>query len=85
MKFYFITILTFLYSFWVFAQDEAISEGIDQPDFLKTVQMDLATMNSEKGEGVSLFFKITGIKIICSPIPIEKKLKGFMVKWWNKI
>ncbi len=57
MKFYFITILTFLYSFWVFAQDEAISEGIDQPDFLKTVQMDLATMNSEKGEGVSLFFQ----------------------------
>ncbi|MGM0580073.1 MAG: hypothetical protein ACQETL_05305 [Bacteroidota bacterium] len=57
MRFLFFTILTFFYSFWAFSQDAAVSEEVEEPDFLKSVQMDLATMNSEKGEGVSLFFQ----------------------------
>lgn len=57
MRFISIIILTFLYSFWAVAQDDTVSEETAEPDFLKKVQLDLATMNSEKGEGVSLFFQ----------------------------
>ena len=57
MRFYFITILLLLNSFWAYSQNDAVSEETDKPDFLKSVQMDLATLNSEKGEGVSLFFQ----------------------------
>ncbi|WP_296622083.1 hypothetical protein [Marivirga sp.] len=57
MRFISITILTFLYSFWVFSQDDAASKENVELDFLKTVQMDLAQLNSEKAEGVSLFFQ----------------------------
>lgn len=57
MRFFYITILIFLNSFWAYSQNDAVSEETDKPDFLKSVQMDLATLNSEKGEGVSLFFQ----------------------------
>ncbi|HET8859800.1 hypothetical protein [Marivirga sp.] len=57
MRFIFITISTFLYSFCAFAQDDAATEEITKPDFLQAVQLDLATLKSEKGEGVSLFFQ----------------------------
>jgi hypothetical protein len=57
MRFLFFTILIFCHHFWAYAQDEGVSEEAAQPDFLKTVQLDLAQLNSEKGESVSLFFQ----------------------------
>lgn len=57
MRIFFITILTFWSSFWAFSQDDAASTENAEPDFLKTVQLDLAQLNSEKAEGVSLFFQ----------------------------
>ncbi|WP_375579457.1 hypothetical protein ABWH96_21080 [Marivirga tractuosa] len=57
MRIFFITILTFWSSFWAISQDEASTEDAAEPDFLKSVQMDLAQLNSEKGESVSLFFQ----------------------------
>jgi len=55
MRLFFITILILFSSFCILAQDDA--EEAEEPTFLNKVQMDLAQMNSEKGEGVSLFFQ----------------------------
>lgn len=57
MRIFFITILIFWSSFGAFSQDDATSTENAEPDFLKTVQLDLAQLNSEKAEGVSLFFQ----------------------------
>jgi hypothetical protein len=44
-------------SFGLLAQNEENDLENSEPDFLSQVQMDLAQLNSEKGEGVSLFFQ----------------------------
>ncbi|SMG42931.1 hypothetical protein SAMN05661096_02952 [Marivirga sericea] len=57
MRGFFIVILIFSTFFWAGAQDEVATDKASAPDFLKSVQLDLAQLNSEKGESVSLFFQ----------------------------
>jgi len=57
MKYLFFAILLLLSHFGVHAQNDDNDVGASEPNFLKTVQLDLAELGSEKGEGVSLFFQ----------------------------
>jgi len=57
MRFFFVSISMILVSFSLIAQNEESNSETLAPDFLKTVQLDLSELGSEKGEGVSLFFQ----------------------------